>query len=555
MFRNELIQTLKLLDEEELETLHLMVASPIFNEVHRHHDKIRLFEYLKKYYPHFEHPALDRMTSGKALWPEREQPVAELERTIALLMPIVREFITFSQFDVRGVKPSKKRQKNALQDPIQLLNHLRQQISLMRFYSQRLSPNITGSMGEIRPIKLPLDQVSTNFFKNLYTNLNQLFTETDDFSRFDERSYADFHYFHFWAELENAHWQSWQKGTSDSNLFHTVERLDEFYLLSKLDLMCRLVIRRNQYEIFPDLPALRERMENNFQMTTQMVNSLLSDCKKLRTPGITVYAALFDFLTGDRDAVQRDHAAERFGRLIGRPQHRRAVPLQRMAAISVLLRNYWIARFNKTRNIDFLRRSHELQLAQLAQLRPGEGLPDSHFRSLVATAIRLDNHAVAEDLLENFDQKRILGETAVDVLFDILKAKLWFAKGDIQAAAKQMPHYYRYGELQDEYSYMIAVTTDVCIRYEIGDLADDESVNMLRATRARMDRFRVVSRQQVQPFLTLLRLAPRVFALREKMTLKKGSLEKSILGLKEEILQSNTAEKEWLLSQIGQLEK
>ena len=48
MYASPLLRTLQLLSQEELEALHLFVASPIFNDT-RPDETLALFEFLKKY--------------------------------------------------------------------------------------------------------------------------------------------------------------------------------------------------------------------------------------------------------------------------------------------------------------------------------------------------------------------------------------------------------------------------------------------------------------------------------------------------------------------------
>lgn len=552
MYKNDLIQTLKLLDQEEMEVLHMMVSSPMFNEVHRHWDKIRLFEHLKKHHPEFTHEDIGRVRCAALLWPDREKSLSELDRCIAELMPIVRQFITFKQFDVRGIRSSSRKDPALSENPARLMNYLRQQLALLRFYSQRLSPGISGSMGAIHHEQESDAKGRQNFVQNLYQHISTFFSVSDDFTHFDERSFSDFYHYHYWVELEMAHWQSSQNNAGDTNLLNTIERLDEFYLLSKLDLMCRLAVRNQLYRLFSDQPDLQQRMENNFKITQQMVHSLLHECKKLRTPGITVYATLLDFLTATRSQAETDHAAERFGRLIRFSSHRKAIPEQRMSSIYVLLRNYWIKRFNTTRDLRFLMKSHALQHNQFEQLRPDEKVHNSHFRNFVNTAVKLGDYDTAEHWLKTFDKKRLYGEHATDTLYDILWANLYFAKQEYQAAANRMPHYYEYGRLDEEISMAIAASLDTRIHFELGMLDDpDYAANMLKANKIRIERFRQISTQQGEPFLLFLRYAEKIFTLPQNRKVKKDDLPRIKTALKTEIEQSKTADKEWLLEKLS----
>ncbi|MEI7587710.1 hypothetical protein, partial [Runella sp.] len=352
-----------MLTQEEIEDLHLFVASPIFNEVHRHRDKLRLFELIKKYYPSFSDQELSKLNVGKLLFPERSNPISELERTMSLLLPIVRQFIAVNYFDVRSVRINPPSSEEIKESPAKLINYMRQTLALIRFYGERLDASREQS---IIVTQENLGSQRHNFFTNLYTNFSDVFTHRLDFNDFDEYAFSDLHYFMFSAESERANFESTQQNQrlGDFNLLNTIEQLDKFYLLTKLHLMNKLEMCRRNANLFENQPSMRLRMEANFALTNNMVEKILREHKNLRTPGISVYLALFEFLNQPEAGDRSDFLAERFSRLLRSSKHKTSIPTSRLMDFNLLLRNYWSTRYNATGNLKLLEHTHRLQSEQ-----------------------------------------------------------------------------------------------------------------------------------------------------------------------------------------------
>ena len=133
MHNSPLVRTLQLLRQEELDTLYLFVQSPIFNIV-RLEETLDLFEYLKTYYPLFDHQALHREQAGRHFFPQSKDSVATLHRTMTQLMAIVRKFITFQHWT--AIEENAARQKGSAAPVAASMHDTRQRLALMRSIRQ-----------------------------------------------------------------------------------------------------------------------------------------------------------------------------------------------------------------------------------------------------------------------------------------------------------------------------------------------------------------------------------------------------------------------------------
>ncbi|MBC7774665.1 MAG: hypothetical protein H7246_04440 [Phycisphaerae bacterium] len=478
MYASPLLRTLQLLSQEELDALHLFAASPIFNDT-RPDETLALFEFLKKFYPHFESNELHRDLAGKRFFPKASNPVGALQRTMAQLMSIVRHFVTFRYAVLRDAE--------AL-DGSALLHEVQQKLSLMRFYSERLQkadlPAAPSKQVEEHGRK---SRKAENFFENLNNQARKELNICVDFSDFDEYEFADYHQFKFLVEQEKAFFEEQNsERDGDKNLLAATEQLDTFYLMSKLDQMCRLVHYQRMWRLFEDGSPEHTRFLVNRDTTVQIAHTLRAN-GFFQQPAVALYCTLLDFLT-QGDPAEAEQLSEAFEKLL--EENLQALPAMRVQAMRVMVRGFWPARYRETKDQRFLEKIFSRQLHQLQQLKPGENLPSTHFQNILFTALKLKKADWAEDFFQKH-QNRITGlndEEQKSLLLNIARAAILFAKKDFAAAAKTLPHYLTYGALDDIYLYAIAATLDTRIRYELDDLDDDYAEHMLHATATRLRR-------------------------------------------------------------------
>ncbi len=504
MYASPLLRTLQLLSQEELDALHLFAASPIFNTT-RPDETLALFEFLKKFYPHFESPALHREVAGKHFFPKAANPVGALQRTMAQLMGIVRHFVTFRYAVLRDAEAP---------NGSALLHEVQQKLSLMRFYSERLQqagiPPAPAAQIEEKGRK---SRKAENFFENLNNQARKELDQHSNFSDFDEHEFADYHQFRFIVEQEKAFFEEYNSERGgDKNLLAATEQLDTFYLLSKLDQMCRLVHYQRMWRLFEDdSPELTRFLVN--RDTTVLIARTLRSSGFLQQPAVALYCTLLEFLT-QSDPAQAEELSATFDQLLD--ENPGALPARRVLAMRVMVRGFWPARYRETKDARFLEKIFSLQLKQLEQLKPGEQLPSTHFQNFLFTALKLGKTDWAETFFQQY-QNQITGlqdEAQKLLLLDIARSALFFGNKDFKAAAKTLPHYLTYGALDDIYLYAIAATLDTRIRYELDDLDDDYSEHMLHATATRLRRDDSLPAHRRAERLRFFPLAKELFKLK-----------------------------------------
>ncbi|MEQ1744306.1 MAG: hypothetical protein ABMA02_02690 [Saprospiraceae bacterium] len=529
MHESPLIRTLQMLTEEEFDMLEKFVESPIFNEANRFNDTVRLFEYLQGHYPVFADPALEKSAVGRALFSSRSNPENEVERTMAQLMHIVKQFINFRYSAVKGGRAVRSgRKSNITQDPVALLNFARQQLALMRFYSERLRQKppempaaapVPSEGGKKRRVKR-----AEHFFQNLHQELEEVFREQQRFDTFEEYEFSDFFYFLYLSAHEKVVYESlseWSAQDGFVNLLVASENLDRFYLLSKLDQMCKLVHLQQIAMPFNEDSDEFRRLTTNQKLTVQMTELLMQHDYDYNDPSIALYFTLLQMLT-KKKPEKTDPLAEQFFRLLR--EHRDLVPAKRFRDFNVIVRSYWTRRYRQTRDRLFLEQifqSHQEDVEQIR--RKGEDIQSTHFQSILFNAIRLGHLDWASAFLDEFSAK-LIATPEPEIVADVIRAMLLFAQGHYTEAARRLPHYFYYGTTDDPNLYSLAATLDMRIRYELGTLLDEEGVNMKRATHKRIKENRALRPERRDSIFGFYEATVQLFRQKEKLELRGANL-------------------------------
>jgi hypothetical protein len=562
MHESPLLRTLQLLTPEEFDMLEKFVASPIFNEANRFNDTVRLFEYLQGYYPDFADPALEKSVAGRVLYPTRGNPVNEVERTMTQLMHIVKQFINFRYSAVKGGRVVRSgRKSNITQDPVALLNFARQQLALMRFYSERLAqkpvdtppavPVASDGSGKKRRVKR-----AENFFQNLYQELEDVFQEQRQFDQFEEYEFSDFFYFRYLSAQEKAMYDSlseWSAQDGFVNLLVASENLDRFYLLSKLDQMCKLVHLQQIAMPFAEDSDEYRRLMTNQKLTVKMTELLMQHDYDYNDPSIALYFTLLQLLT-KKKPEKTDVLAVKFFQLLRR--HRDLLPAKRFRDFNVIVRSYWARRYRQTRDRQFLEQlfqSHQEDLEQMR--RKEEDIQSTHFQGILFNAIKLGHLDWAAAFLDEFSSK-ITATPEPDTVADVGRAMLLFAQSRYAEAARRLPHYFNYGATDDPNLYSLAATLDIRIRYELGTLLDEEGVNMKRATHKRIKENKNLHPERRAGILGFYEAAVQLFRQKEKMQLRGANLaaiRQEVERIAQTIEEKPVVDTEWLREKCREL--
>jgi len=545
MYASPLLRTLQLLSKEELEALHLFAASPIFN-VTRPDETLALFEFLKPFHPDFNSPELHRDEAGKRFFPKASNPVGALQRSMAQLMAIVRHFVTFRYAVLRDANAP---------DGSALLHEVQQKLSLMRFYSERIHQRSTAPAPAAQVEEQGRkNRKAENFFENLNNSARKELNGRTDFSDFDEHGFADYHLFRYMVEQEKAFFEERNsERDGDKNLLAATEQLDTFYLMSKIDQMCRLVHYQRMWRLFEDGSPEHTRFLANRDTTVRIVRAL-RDSGFLQDPAVALYCTLLDLLT-QSDVAEAERLSGLFEKLL--EDNPGALPSIRVQAMRVMVRGFWPARYRETKDPRFLEKIFAMQLHQLQQLKADAPLPSTHFQNILLTALKLGNTDWAEDFFHQFSGRisGLLDEEQKKLLLDISKAAILFGKGKFKQAADTLPHYLTYGALDDIYLYAIAATLDTRIRFELEDLDDDYAERMLHATATRIrrdDSLPPHRRTERLRFFTLARDLFKQKILRQQN--RRADLKPGLAKIRHRLDTETVVDWEWMEEKFRELE-
>lgn len=558
MLDSPLIRTLQLLSPEEFEHFRLFVESPIFNGATRYHDTVRLFEHLRQNYPDFDEDRLAKNAVGKSLFPDRKKPAEEVEKAMSELMHILKQFINFHYSAVKGGKTARRSSKKDFAgNPTLLLNYVRQQLALLRFYSERIHRKGSTSSLKAQPSgKAQKIKRTENFFQHLYLELRELLGEQKQFHHFEEYEFSDYHYFRFLVEQEKSLYDYVRDEIdADLNLLAALEELDRFYLHSKLELMSRLVHYQSIAQPFAEDSDQYRRLNSNRDITLHMVDVMRQHGYWQDAPGVELYTTLLQFLP--HDGEDADKASDRFAELLVR--HVAAMPQSRLDDFNVSLRSYWNRRYRHTKDRIFIGRLHGMHREQLSRLGAQQNVPTRHILNMLSTALKLGKTAWAEQFLREFAgaltedgsaAKPPRGRPHPRYAVRIWWAMLYFAREEYEKAAQTLPEYKKYSDIDDIYFYAVAGATDIKINYELGTLDD----NLVRALLARIERNRELPKERRDERLHFFRAARKLYSLKiKKETRRQADISKDLDDLQDKLNQSPAVDWEWLEEKIQAL--
>lgn len=527
-----------MLNREEFETLHFFVGSPIFNDV-RPDETFALFEYLRRYYPTFDAPEVNREVAARHFFPNAANPVGALQRTMTQLMAIVRKFITFRYAMVRDAY----RKDNSLS-----LHEIQQKLALMRFYSERLHQHPVSSQ---HPEQKEADSGSRksrkkeNFFINLNNQVRSELEGQTDFSGFNEYEFIDFHYFRFLVEQEKTMFENTSSlQESDKNLLAATEQLDTFYLLIKLEHIGQLLHYQRMQALYEPGSAEHRRFQENVYHCLQIVK-LLRMHGYLQQPDIALYCIFLEFITCD-DPAEADKLSEEFETQL--QQHENRLTRERVNNLKVMLRSFWPARYRETKDKRYLEKIHSTQLQQFAQLPPDEKMSTSFFQNTLLSGLKLGKTDWAENYLQACAGRLYgLDETQTELLLEIARTAVVFAKSEFKQAAAMMPHYLTYGAADDIYLYAIAATLDVRIHFELGDLEDDYGHAMMHAATTRIRREDALPPHRRDERLRFFSIAKELYKIKETLQSdRKADLSAPLRRVRARLDSETVVDWEWL---------
>ncbi len=550
MRNSPLIRTLQLLNKDELDALYYFVSSPIFNERNRFQDTLALFEYLRPHFPDFDDAALSRDKAGAALFPERKSKEDEINKAMAQLMNVLRQFIIFRHFAVRDGKIARKSAQKAFsEDPVLLLNFARQQVALMHFYRNRIGKKARPTPPPPAADNEKRTRKTDHFFEFLHEDLLENMHAQTDFQRFENPEFDEYHLFLYLGEYEKFHYDSLveQRG-QDHNILSAMQALDRHYLHSKIDLMIRMAHFMTMTTVFPPDSEEYRQWEANAAIMRLFMQEM--DARQyLQEPSLQLQCQMLHFLL-EKNPQAADQKALEAARLLKLYGHQ--LPAKRTTDLRVILRAYWGRRYGATRDERLLEHSFELMRHQLEADGPEKPIQSSHYVNCVLIAIHLGKLDWAKNFIEQVGE-RVEAAKEPRLIREIIAALCAFESNDFARAETLLPHYFNYSALDDIFHYAIAATLDVRIRYELNKLDEDEALNMLKATRTFIEREKKLPAHRKAERLLFFKISEKLYKLRQKMQFKKTDIAAELDALQEILDTQPVVDKKWLNAKLQAL--
>ncbi len=347
MNNNKLIRLLEKLDRREMTRFLEFVQSPYFN---KHQDVIQLTSYLSQIYPDFSDKKCNREVIFRHLYPALPHDQSKLAVIFTYTLRLAEKFLVMEQAPKEGLFENKSLFFKALRE--------RNLLFLLKFSLGENVGKVNNSTGKKASNSIENDLEDSRFYEEQY----RLSAEEDAIAM--------------------------QLGQHESEFLTKKQQwLDAFYLSEKLKDGCELLQRSVLLKkTFEEDALLKKAVETVHQFPE----------KYDRFVAVSVYARVYELL--------ESHNPEQYTPVSDFIRQRiHLLPAPALQNIYNYLQNFCIQQINLG-NRRFLRELFELYRFQLEQnLLIVEGhLPEWHFKNIVTTGLRLDEHAWVRSFLENY---------------------------------------------------------------------------------------------------------------------------------------------------------
>lgn len=348
MKNNTLIVILSKLDRKEMTRFEAFARSPYFN---KHKDVIALVGYLSQIYPHFSEKKCDREVIFQHLYPALPHRQQQLAIIFTYALRLLEQFLVLEQWRQAGEIEDKTLYSKALRS--------RDLLFLIKNNTEgKAGGGRNGAGKSSGPAGIP--QAAHD--SQAYLQLARQAAEADQVAM--------------------------QLGQTGSRLLDEKNSwLDAFYLTEKLKDACewqqRKVLLKIEQQEDPILRPLLEFLDAHVENFGSF-------------PPVIVYFRLCKLLIANE--IKSYHAT-----LAGIRQLEHFLPKETRQNVFNYLQNFCIQQINSG-NQEFLRELFELYRYQLEKelLLVNGYLPEWHFKNIVTTGLRLDEHAWVRQFLENY---------------------------------------------------------------------------------------------------------------------------------------------------------
>jgi hypothetical protein len=474
MLSGKLIQTLKALNDSEWKELQLFLQSPYHNRGKESEAVLSLFTFLQKNAANFDHIGLDKATVYAAVFSNAPVVPGKLEKLMGSLFQLLGMFIAVQQ---QG-------------HPTWL--------ALATFYRERKLPHLAFQQHKIGITMLK-----------------------------DSIPFAPDHHYLTWKLKEevSTHQSLFAQKPHDFGLPETIEALDSFYLLQKLNYACIFYMQGAHN----DLSATIEQ-----SMSLQWLNDSLprlKDSNLPQDPAIACYIAAYELMRnlkhpGQYLSVQLEKALDKYGEWLH---------IDTQMTLQSILRNYVLRHYIKGDDnyLPIAFRTYRNHLEKGWLYFDGKLLPETML-NIVQLGLRNKELVWVHDFLQAH-QHRIMGNYPTEETYQYNMAIFHFYSKDFGTAS-----YLLNQDFQNPYYKVGARRLDLMILHEEkSDLLDSKieafKMFIFRFSKKQMtenikqlnNHFVDFLRQIIHP--TTLRNDSRIEKIRTKITQKEWVAERGWL--------------------------
>ena len=388
MHNSRLIQILNKFDKREIKRLSKFIHSPYFLDLSRNKDVILLFEYLYERFPFTKNVSLDRELIYSHVYEQKAFSKSKWDKLVWRLLKVVKQFISV-EFDP------------AQQDEVERLLH---QAKFFRIKQ----------------------------LENLYQLTFKQIDEQLQVSTFEHKSN---YFLQFKVEEERATYLSiYNNRKEDINLPFTLDRLDSYYLLARLEYACLLL---NQGDSFRS-PRIEEQLELGDKIYDVFGLDYFS-----ANPQLQLYFQAYLLLR-----TQKEAPFQALSQLID--QYEEQIPFQQLQFFGAMCRNYRITQANFGERESILA-AFELYKKHLNKgyLYHQDGILPGNLRNLVVLGLKVQAYDWVFQFLQGH-KDRVTGSAHPKAVIDFNLAHYYFA---IQAYDKALESL---ADTFEDYYYKIA---------------------------------------------------------------------------------------------------
>jgi len=479
MQSTKLVLILKTLHSDELSRLEKFIRSPYFTDIKQRMKVQELFNLLQKEYPHFNRPGFDKEFLFEKLYQGESFSASKLDKLMSRLLRLIKKFIVTEQIyrDEAG-----------------------QQLILSRYYREhQLIRPFQQNAQLLKKKQSGIDAKDKNFYLNRFLL---------------EREIADFESL-FNVRKENL------------NLPETLESLDAFYLVAKLEYTCHLLSQQSSAIPLP----IKDSLLNDDHFTL-----LLKHRTQNVEPLILAYYQAYLILSAE-DGLQAYTSLRKT-----LATHVNEIPFEQMKALQVICRNFCAQQYNQGDRsyLDELFKLYKEHLEN-GYLYYNEGLRPSTIKNIMTLGLKLQQFDWVYTFLESH-KKRIVGTTHQEDIYQFNLALYYFALKKYDKTLDHLADKY-----EDTYYKIAARRLELKVYYEQKSVLLSSKIEAFKVYLFRISKKMLTNlhRRGNNNFIDMLK------QIQNPKTLKNASrIQKLIdrIGSKEAMM-----EKEWLLEKLEEL--